>query len=302
MPADLVFAVMGSTAHVVVVADDPAPLLHRAWRRLADLEARWSRFRADSEISELNAAAGRPVLVSADTLALVSCSVDGWHRTGGLFDPTVHAALVGLGYDRDLALVQADPAGAVAYTGPAPGCAGINVDPVASTVQLPPGVAIDPGGIGKGLAADLVAAELLDVGAAGCLVNVGGDLRAVGEPPTGAGWVVTVPDPLRPPGAELLRVAVPEGGVATSSRLHRRWQVGDTELHHLIDPSTGAPAEGEIGAATVFAAQAWEAEVLVKALTVGGTAGFDLLAGAAAVAVTARGDRLTADVPAGVLR
>ena len=64
MPADLVFAVMGCTAHVVVVADDPAPLLAQARERLADLEARWSRFRADSEISALNAAAGRPALVS----------------------------------------------------------------------------------------------------------------------------------------------------------------------------------------------------------------------------------------------
>ena len=97
-------------------------------------------------------------------------------------------------------------------------------------------------------------------------------------------------------------MALPEGGVATSSRLERRWRVGDTEVHHLIDPSTGAPADGEIVAATVFAAQAWEAEVLVKALTVGGPAGFDLLAGAAAVAVTSSGQRLTARVPAGVLR
>ncbi|MGY1708583.1 FAD:protein FMN transferase [Geodermatophilus sp. SYSU D00758] len=301
MPADLVIAVMGSTAHVVVVADDPAPLLHRAWERLADLEARWSRFRADSELSALNAAAGRPVLVSPETVTLVSCSVEGWRRTGGLFDPTVHAALVGLGYDRDLGLVQAGGAGAVVATGPAPGCAGIDVDPAASTVRLPPGVAVDPGGIGKGLAADLVAAEVLDAGAAGCLVNVGGDLRAVGEPPTGAGWIVTVPDPARP-SEELLRAAVPEGGVATSSRLERRWQAGDTEVHHLVDPSTGAPADGEVVAATVFTARAWEAEVLVKALTVGGRAGFDLLGDAAAVAVTSSGERLSAHVPTAVLR
>ena len=231
----------------------------------------------------------------------MSCSVDGWRRTDGLFDPTVHAALVGLGYDRDLALVQAGRAPAVVRTRPAPGCAGIDVDPITSTVQLPPGVALDPGGIGKGLAADLVAAELLDAGAAGCLVNVGGDLRALGEPPTGAGWVVTVPHPVHPD-EELLRAALPEGGVATSSRLDRRWQAGDTEVHHLVDPSTGAPADRDVVAATVFAAQAWEAEVLVKALTVGGPAGFDLLAGAAAVAVTGSGQRLTAHVPAGVLR
>jgi thiamine biosynthesis lipoprotein len=301
MPAEIRFPVMGSTAHVVVVAEDSTPLLDLARRRLNDLEARWSRFRPDSEISRLNTVAGRPVLVSADTIALVGCSVEAWRRTGGLFDPTVHAALVGLGYDRDLALVQADPVSAVVLPGPAPGCASIDVDPVAATVQLPPGVGIDPGGIGKGLAADLVAAELLDAGAAGCLVNVGGDLRAVGEPPTDTGWVVTVPDPVHP-GEELLRMALPEGGVATSSRLERRWQAGDASVHHLIDPTTGAPADGDVIAATVVAVQAWEAEVLVKAVAVGGMAAFDLLGGAAAVAVTPGGEHLSANVPAGVLR
>ncbi|MGY1735035.1 FAD:protein FMN transferase [Geodermatophilus sp. SYSU D00684] len=301
MPAEAVFPVMGSTAHVVVVADDPAPLLAHARRRLDELEARWSRFRPDSEVSALNAAAGRPVPVSADTAVLVGRSLDGWRRTGGLFDPTVHAALLGLGYDRDLALVQAVPAATIASPGPAPGCAGIDVDPVASVVRLPPGVAVDPGGIGKGLAADLVTAELRAAGAAGCLVNVGGDLRAAGEAPTPAGWVVTVPDPLRP-GGELLRAALPEGAVATSSRLERRWRAGGTQAHHLVDPSTGTPADGGVVAATVVAEQAWEAEVLATAVTVGGPAGFGLLDGAAAVAVTASGARLTAGVPAGVLR
>jgi thiamine biosynthesis lipoprotein len=245
--------------------------------------------------------AGRPVVVSADTIALLTRSVDGWRRTGGLFDPTVHAALIGLGYDRDLALVQVGPGSAAALSSPAPGCAGIDIDPAASTVRLPPGVAVDPGGIGKGLAADLVAAELLEADAAGCLVNVGGDLRALGQSPTDAGWVVTVPDPYRP-GEELLRAALAEGGVATSSRLERRWRAAGIEVHHLIDPFTGAPANGDIAAATVVAAHAWEAEVLVKAVAVGGTAALDLLAGAAAVAVTTSGERLSANCPAGVLR
>ena len=300
MPAEVRFPVMGTTAHVLVVAENPQPLLDEARRRLAELDARWSRFRPGSELSHLNAAAGRTVVVSADTMVLVTRSVDGWRRTGGLFDPTVHAALVGLGYDRDLAMVRSDAVEAV-LTGPAPGCAGIEFDPATSTVQLPPDVAIDAGGIGKGLAADLVAAELLAAEAAGCLVNVGGDLRVVGEPPTAAGWVVTVPDPLRP-GKELLRVALDQGGVATSSRLERRWRAAGREVHHLIDPFTGAPTDCDVAVATVVAGEAWEAEVLVKALVVGGTAGFGLLGDAAAVAVTTGGERLSAHVPAGVLR
>jgi FAD:protein FMN transferase len=76
MPAEERFAVMGTTAHVVVVAEDPCPLLAPVQRRLAELEARWSRFRPVSEVSRLNAASGRSVVVSADTISLMVHSVD----------------------------------------------------------------------------------------------------------------------------------------------------------------------------------------------------------------------------------
>lgn len=302
MAADLRFPVMGSTAHVVVVADDPEPLAREARRRLDELEARWSRFRGASEISRLNAAAGRAVVVSGDTVTLLGRAVEGWHRTGGLFDPTVEAAMVGHGYDRDLVLVRAEPSGSIAGPWPAPGCAGIEVDAVASVVRLPAGVTVDPGGIGKGLAADLATAELRAAGADGCLVNVGGDLRVRGDAPTTDGWVVTVPHPLEP-GRELLRVALHEGAVATTSRLDRRWPVGDREVHHLMDPLTGAPVGNDVVAVTVLAAEGWEAEVLSKAVAVAGPdAAGGLLGTASAVAVTTTGKSIPVRCPAGVLR
>ena len=71
----------------------------------------------------------------------------------------------------------------------------ITLDPIVGTVTLGADVEIDPGGIGKGLAADLVVELLLDEAARGALVNVGGDLRVEGTAPTGAGWVVAVTDP-----------------------------------------------------------------------------------------------------------
>jgi FAD:protein FMN transferase len=293
---------MGTVAHVIVVADRARGLLEAARARLIDLDHRWSRFRPTSEVSRLTAAAGRPVQVSADTLFLVQRAVEGWHRTGGLFDPTVHAAMVALGYDRDLALVQAGPGRPVRPTGPAPGCAGIEVDPVVPAVRLPAGTGFDPGGIGKGLAADLVCAELLADGADGCLVNVGGDLRARGSGPTDDGWVVTVPDPSGED-RELLRAAIDDAGVATSSRLTRRWVAGGREMHHLLDPATGAPVHGDVVAATVVAAEGWLAEVLSKALVAGGSGrGPQLLGSAAGVAVLGSGERLAVNLPAGVLR
>ena len=221
---------MGSDAHVLVVtapdihAAEVAGLLAGAWAHIERLEGCWSRFLPGSEVNALNRGSGAPVAVSADTFTLVSHAVAAWRLTDGRFDPTVGAALAALGYDRDFAAMSGVTApAAAADAGPAPGPAGIDLDPERSTVTLPAGVSIDPGGIGKGLAADLVAEALLDAGASGALVNLGGDLRAAGEAPDGDGWPISLPDPVRP-GRELARFALPHGAVATTSRLRRRWQ------------------------------------------------------------------------------
>jgi thiamine biosynthesis lipoprotein len=127
----------------------------------------------------------------------------------------------------------------------------------------------DPGGIGKGLAADLVSRELLAAGARGAVVNVGGDLRARGEPPDNATWDVAIADPAQP-GRELLRVGLRDGAVATSSRVRRRWQHTQGEAHHLIDPRTGAPTRTAHATVVAIAQDGWWAEVVAKAVLIGG--------------------------------
>lgn len=261
------FDAMGTRCHVVVHGD-PA-LVAVARRRIEGLERRWSRFDPHSEVRALWRHAGRPVMVSTDTLVLVERAVLAWAVTGGRFDPTVGAALEALGYDRSFERMEqvVPSAGTGPGSGAAPGCAGIEVDAAVGVVKIPRGVRFDSGGIGKGLAADLAAAELAAAGAAGALVNVGGDLRVVGSPATGAGWVVGIDHPSRA-GAELARLALREGAVATSSRLLRRWRVGAADVHHLLDPRTGMPPGHDVDAVTVVAGEAWWAEAASKALFV----------------------------------
>jgi thiamine biosynthesis lipoprotein len=293
---------MGSDAHVVVVtAGDGVALVAAAWARIDELESRWSRFRADSEISTLNRCAGRPVAVSNDTLALIHHASAAWRLTEGCYDPTVGAALVAHGYDRDLAEVVARGGAAPDHTEPAPGPGGIVLDRATHTVMLPAGVTFDPGGIGKGLGADLVAAELLAAGAAGALVNLGGDMRAMGTPPSPTGWVISLPDPLRPD-RELARIALPEGGVATTSQLRRRWSTPRGTAHHLIDPATGRPAESDVVAATVVAAEAWTAEALTKLAFLAGPSAVRGRDDAHAVVVTRDGHRHATPGLVGALR
>ncbi len=278
---------MGSSAHVVVLGGPPG-LDRRAEARVADLESRWSRFLPQSEISRLNAAPkGRPTIVSPDTFVLIERAVQAWKLTDGRYDPTVLDAVVANGYDRTFSAlppVQHSDAAAPAPRA-APGCASVTLDAHLRAVTLPVGTSIDPGGIGKGLAADLVAEELRAAGATGVLVDLGGDVRLAGEGPEGGSWVVDVEHPLHGSHA-LLHLLLRDAGIATSSRLRRRWHRDGTARHHLLDPATGRPTTGSLVAATVVAGEAWWAEALTKAAFV---AGLEAITGASALLVEADG-------------
>ena len=265
---------MGTTCEVTIVGGVTS-LADRARARVEELEARWSRFRADSEISRLNRRDGQPTALTADSYLLVDHAVAGWRRTFGRYDPTVLSAIEAAGYDRSFELLTAGacgtggPAGGD-VPGPAPGCGDLALDPLLRAVTLPPGVGFDPGGIGKGLAADLVVDLLLTEGAAGACVSVGGDGRIAGEPPPG-GWRVGIGSPYRED--ELLAVVeLTDHGIATSSRLMRRWSVDGVDRHHLLDPRSGRSVDNGLDTVTVIADDAWVAEILAKAAFVAGAA------------------------------
>lgn len=264
------FTAMSCDATIVVHGGDRS-LPTAAVGRIAELERRWSRFRDDSEISELNRSRGIPVRCSADTVTLVEASVRAWHVTEGAFDPTLLAALVGLGYGSSRT--------GTGTTSIAPKIAPkgrpdlVGVDRVASVVRLPEHTALDPGGIGKGLAADLVGRELVDAGASGALVEVGGDVGVTGIGPDDGAWTIAVQHPL---GGDAEHVRLQEGGVATSSCRRRTWRTGPDELHHLLDPSTLRPTTGETAGCTVIAGTAAWAEAFTKVAFVrGGTAALE---------------------------
>ena len=258
------FRVMGSDAHVIVVGGADG-LAEMARARLEYLEGRWSRFRDDSELSLANAHPGRWTEVSPETVDLVERALVAHEHTDGLFDPTRLHDVVAAGYRvsfDELAAADVVAVGTSARTGPH---GPVEIDRPGLRMRVPAGCGFDPGGIGKGVAADLVSAELMAEGADGVCVNVGGDLRVRGIGPDGGDWVVGIDDPRDPVAPPLARLHLSDGAVATSSRLRRRWTRADgTEAHHLIDPRTGEPARTDVLTATVVAAEGWQAEALAK--------------------------------------
>ncbi len=277
--------VMGSDAEAIVVEGPHGSLAH-ARHRLGQLERRWSRFITSSDVSRMNRHAGYPVAVSTDTRRLVATAIDAWRESGGAVNPTVLGAVLRAGYDASFdSLIErsAAPASPLAIVA----CTDIAID--GECVTLPAGTGFDPGGIGKGLAADVVAMELREAGAEGVCVNVGGDLRVSGLGPTGCGWTIAIDTPLGD--RTIVDVGLADGAVATSTTARRRWRIGGRERHHLIDPATGRPSTSDLVQATALSAECWLAETYAKAILLRGSRrAFDLLPdGAGALAVRSDG-------------
>ena len=263
--------------------DEAEALLDVVEQRLRDVEARWSRFRPDSELSILNGAMGSPCRVSPETLRVLRLAVEGYELTEGIFDPRVLTALEEAGYQDSHETLPVDSEPPATEGRPTPLLdvprlpLTLDIDEVASTATLPIGERWDLGGIGKGFAADLVTEDLAARGVESIMVNLGGDIRVSGAAPAAPCWTVRVDDP-RQPGVPCADVHLVEGGVATSSRTKRRWVHEGVAKHHVIDPRTGRPAETDLLAVTVVAGATWWAEVLAKAaLILGAEAGRALI-------------------------
>jgi thiamine biosynthesis lipoprotein len=272
-PAAVSFPALGTTA--VLVVEDPAVTAEARGIVEAEIDAMdraCSRFREDSELSGVNAAAGHAVPVSPLLLEAVDVALEAARSTDGLVDPTVGGAMRVLGYDRDFA--QVDPAGGSLQVsvGRIPGWRLVAVDRLRRTVRVPSGVELDLGATAKALCADRAASAASAAIGSGVLVSLGGDVSIAGPPPAG-GWTVLVTDdhasPLDGPGQ---RVAIASGGLATSGITVRRWARGGRELHHVIDPSTGMPADAVWRTVSVAARSCVDANVASTAAVILGAA------------------------------
>jgi thiamine biosynthesis lipoprotein len=254
------FRAMGSD--IVAVFTGPTSLSGHAESTMNRLESAWSRFIYESDVSRLNRS-GTWEQVDSETILLFERALTAWEVTKGAFDPTVLPSLVASGYgdsrsERPGHTVLSHPP----LRGPAPGMAQIEIDASRNMILVPEGLAFDPGGIGKGLAADLVAESLIASGAHAAMIAVGGDVRVAGDAP--ASWTVEVESPFDPDDT-IATLSLANGAVCTSSVRAKSWVHDSEPIHHIIDPATGSPSSSSIVSATVIAADAWMAEALCKA-------------------------------------
>ena len=252
------FHAMGTEFFCVAIEPEPG-LFDNVYALAVDLESKWSRFKSSSEIMQLNNAPEVPHVVSSATIRLVAEMKNAYEISGGLYDPNVLGAVIDAGF----AASKVDASDITVWSARATSensILDVEINENDLTITLPIGVGLDAGGIGKGLAADLIATRAIELGAMGISVFAGGDVAVRGVSETGEGWEVGVQDPKDATKfVDTVRLSI--GGLATSGSDGWLSKLGQS---HIIDPETMQSAQSSVLQATIVAHAAAHAEALTK--------------------------------------
>jgi len=265
------FKAMGCRMLAMVDSSSPeaAETLAQMPNWFEEWEQALSRFRSDSELSDLNHSAGMPMQVSQTMWEVFQAAQEAESASGGLVTATELDALISAGYDQSFdKLPQERAAAPISGWHTTSSLNEVEAETATRTLVLPVDMQLDFGGVAKGWAAQQAARQLSVFGPA--LVSAGGDMAVTGPQNNGELWLVNIDDPFHP-GNFLNTLMLGACGVATSGTDYRRWKQGGRWNHHIIDPRSGQPAQTDIIAATIIAPNAMQAEMAAKAALILGS-------------------------------
>lgn len=229
--------------------DDLNKTLGEMFDELARLEKIFSMTDASSELARFNdASAGSAIKISRDLWSALETARDLASITGGAYDPTI-GAITKLWRRDGVFRVPSSDEISRALTVVSSDLLELAPDSAKKTKR---GVAIDLGGIAKGIASARLAAIARSGGASSALINLGGNIMTMGDRPGGGTWRIGVRRPDGRADDALLAISSPAASVITAGVYERRWSEDDTEYTHIYDPSTGMPVSGDLLSVTVI--------------------------------------------------
>ncbi|HEY3176866.1 MAG TPA: FAD:protein FMN transferase [Candidatus Polarisedimenticolia bacterium] len=257
---------MGTVCEAVAYGDGAAGAIEAAFDEIARLEQVLSDYKADSDLSRLNRAAGRgAVPCPPDLYDFITAAVGFSRETRGAFDITVGPIIDAWDLrGRGRVPSQAELRGALRRVG----WSRIGLDDAARSVRLPEGTVLDPGGLGKGFALDAAARVLRSRGVTAALLDFGGQILAIGAPPGEEAWEVSVAHPLRRDEIALA-LRLRDASISTSGNSEKGFEVAGRRLGHVVDPHSGLTVAAD-ASATVIAPTGAEADACSTALLVMG--------------------------------
>jgi thiamine biosynthesis lipoprotein len=236
------FHAMGSPCRIQVQHRSPPALraVEAAIAEVRRIEAKYSRYRDDSVVSRINRAAGSAGAIELDseTCGLIDFAAQAHAASGGAFDITT--GVLRRAWDFRAGRLP----GLQALEALMPLIGWQQVHWQRPSLRLPrPGMELDFGGIGKEYAVDRAATLLAEAGVGAALVNLGGDLRAVGRRDDGQPWHFGIAHP-RQADAVVASIPLHEGALATSGDYERFFELDGRRYCHILDPRSGWPAAG----------------------------------------------------------
>lgn len=233
--------------------------------KISELEDIWSVTDEGSEIYRVNHSEGKPVTLSDETAEIVDFTLSMAEQTVGALDPTIYPVLSAWGFTMDENRVpeEAEIQSLLQNVG---------YDKVildGNEITLPTGMAFDLGAVGKGYAADLVTEILVESGVTSALLDVGGNIQALGRKPDGTEWTLGIRNPFGE--GHIGTLTVTDRAVVTSGN-YERYFVGEDgrQYGHIIDPATGYPADNGLVSVTIIADSGKLADTLSTSLFVMG--------------------------------
>ncbi len=240
--------------------------LLRAADRITDIEKHLSSTVAGSDVSLINKAGGNQVALSDDARCCIAASLDIFRKSDGALDITIYPLVKKWGFISKNYCVPSDDEIAQLLT--LVDGSEIRLDKTAASI--PSGTEIDLGCIAKGYAAMCAAQLLKESGATGAVLSLGGNVQTIGAKPDGEKWNISIVDPFNHESGIIGTLSVGEAAAVTSGGYQRNFTSGGNTYHHILDPSTGRPAQSGLSSVTVVCHDGTYADGLSTALFVMG--------------------------------
>lgn len=241
---------------------DDASLLDTCFSKCAKFEQLVSRTLADSEISKLNQANGKPVVVSEITLELIKKGIEYGNLTNGAFDITI--APLSILWD-----IKNNPGTVPSQESIENALAHVNYENIVidgnSVYLKDKEAAIDLGGIAKGYMADTLKEYLISEGVTSALINLGGNVLTIGSKPDGTAFQIGIQKPFDEGNQAITSVSATDTSVVTSGSYERYFKTDNKLYHHIIDTETGYPCDSGLLSVTILSNSSVDGDVLSTA-------------------------------------
>ena len=272
------FYVLGTVIQLKIFGENAKLAINESIKRLLEIDDKMSVFKEDSEVSKINRnAGGEYQKISEDTYYVLETSLKYCNMSQGVFDPTIRPLVDVWGFGRENQKVPSK--NEIEKAKKFVNYNDLETDKAKKAVRLnKENQSIDLGGVAKGFAADEIRDILVSNNIKNAIIDLGGNIFALGNKQNGMAWNIGIQDPLATSGEHMGIISVFNKSVVTSGNYERFFEANGKRYHHILDPRTGHPSESGVISATIISDNSIDGDALTTcAYVMGLEIGYELI-------------------------